>query len=176
MGRIINLYRAKLPMQVFVAGVFCAGAATLISALWLVVVLLWASAPFDPILHWYETPIWYQVPMAVLSMSRATCVPAGLFGFVSGVFGRLYLRFRSRDITSRTHLTAESAVVGSVLSACFPLFLLPTRRVPVADLVNWKVILFSVAVGCPVFILYAVFFHKSLLGSGSSSPGPTTHR
>lgn len=174
MGRIINLFHDKLPVQVFVAGVFCAGAGTLISALWLVI-LLWAATPSDPILHWYETPIWYQVPMAVLSMSRATCVPAGVFGFVSGVLGRLYLRLRSPHITSRTRLTAESAVVGSVLSACFPLFLLPARRVPVADLVNWKIILFSVAVGCPVFILYTVLFHNSLLGSRSPSSRSGTH-
>jgi hypothetical protein len=33
--------------------------------------------------------------------------------------------------------------------------------------------LFSIAVGCPVFILYAAFFHNSLLGSSPHSSGPT---
>ena len=157
------MYRAKMPVHILIAGVFCAGAAVLISALWIVVILLLA-APAHALQHWYD------VPTGVLFLCRATCVPAGGFGFVCGVVGRLYLFLRSPHITSRGHLIAESAVIGALLSTCFPLFFQLMQWEPGEDWVHWiswTMVMFSIAAGCPVPILYAAFFHNSLLGSTS---------
>ena len=154
------MQRAERLAAGLIAGVFCACAATLLSSLW--VVLFWA-APAHAFHHWYE------VLTGVVAMCGVTFIPVGTFGFACGVLGRLYLFLRSPHITSAVRLLAESAIIGTLLSAFFPLFLLLMRWGPTADWFEWKAILFSLAVGCPVSILYAAVFHKSLLGSSSAS-------
>lgn len=152
-----------MPVEVLIAGVFCASAATLISALWMVVILLWLAEP-HALQHWYD------VPIGIADLCRGTWAPAGGFGFLCGVLGRLYLSLRSAHITSKAHLVAESALVGALLSTCFPLFMLIVmggRLLPLGGWVNWRIILFSIAVGSPVSILYADVFHHSLLAFGS---------
>jgi len=153
----------KMRAHVLIAGVFCAFAATLISALWMVVILLWLAEP-NALQHWYD------VPIGVADLCRGMWVPAGGFGFLCGVLGRLYLSLRPAHITSKAHLFAESAFVGALLSTCFPLFMLIVmggRFLPLGGWVNWRIILFSIAVGSPVSILYAGVFHHSRLAFGS---------
>jgi hypothetical protein len=71
-------------------------------------------------------------------------------------------------------LFVESAIIGTLLSILFPFFVLSVRGERDSDWSNWKAILFSIAVGCPVSILYAAIFRKSLLGERSASAGPLT--
>jgi len=166
------MQRTKMPMHALIAGMFCASAATLISAFWMVVILLWLAEP-HVLQHWYD------VPIGVADLCRGTWVPAGGFGFLCGVLLRLYLSFRSAHITSNARLVAESGLVGALLSTCFPLFMLIVmgeRLLPLGGWVNWKIILFSVAVGSPVSILYASVFHRSLLASGSPASCPVSSR
>jgi hypothetical protein len=162
---VSTMDRAKGLAAGLMAGVFCACAATLLSSLW--IVLFWAAPA-----HAFHR--WYELPMGIFVISLTTCVPAGAFGFVCGVLGRLYLVLRSPHITSTVRLLAESAVTGTLLSAFFPLFLLLMRWGPTEDWLKWKGMLFSIAVGCPVSILYAAFFHKSLLGSNSAPEAQLT--
>ena len=144
------------------AGLFCACAATLISsALW---VLLFAVPS-----HFFDHA--YQIPPYIAVICLYTFIPAGGFGFLCGVLGSLILR--ARHIASRVRLLAESAVIGTLLSTLFPLFLLVVRWGPVGDWLDGKAVLFCVAVGCPVSILYAAIFRKSLLVATPAPSGRT---
>jgi hypothetical protein len=64
-------------------------------------------------------------------------VPAGLFGFLCGVAGRLYLMIRLPHITTTRRLIAECVVVGVLLSLCFPLFL---RLMNWGDAQDWTIV------------------------------------
>jgi len=151
---------AKKLATLLMAGVFCAFAATVVSST--LVVLFWA-APAHAFAHWY------QVPHGIVMMCLYTFIPAGGFGFLCAILGSLYLVFRVPHITSRARLLAESAVIGALLSALFPLGLLAVGWGPVRDWLNWRAILFCIAVGCPVSILYAAIFRRSLLDEGPAS-------
>jgi hypothetical protein len=144
------------------AGVFCACAATLISSV--LVVLFW-FAPARAFDHWY------QAPGAIVMMCLYTSIPAGAFGFLCGILGGLYLVFRAPHIASRVRLLAEASVIGALLGTLFPLFVLAVGAEPRGSWLDWKNVLFSVAVGCSVSILYAAIFSKSLLGERSAPSG-----
>jgi hypothetical protein len=140
-----------------IAGAFCACSATLIASV--LIVLLWA-APAHAFAHWY------QVPQGIVMMCLYTFIPAGGFGFLCGVLGSIYLGLRVRRITSRGRLLAESAVIGALLSALFPLFYLAMGWGR-PDWQEGRAILFCMAVGCPTSILYAGIFGESLLNEGA---------
>jgi len=150
------------PATLLTAGVFCAFAATLISST--LIVCFWA-VPAHAVDHWYH------IPHGILMMCLYTFIPAGGVGFLCGVLGSLYLVLRARRITSRLQLLVESAVIGALLSALFPLFHLVMRWGPTGDWLDRKAILFCVAVGCPVSIFYAAIFRMPLLGDISTRSG-----
>lgn len=139
--------------NVLMAGMFCACAATLISAI--LTVFFWA-APAHALGHWY------QAPKAILVICLFTSVPAGLFGFLCGVLGDQYLRYRSKHFSSRSRLLAEAAALGLLLSAGFPLFHKLMRWEPAGDFQDWRSLAFGAAVGVPVAVLYAAVFRRSL--------------
>ena len=57
----------------------------------------------------------------------------------------------------------EAAVIGTLLSTLFPLFPFVMGFGLVGYGIDWKAIPFSVAVGCPVALLYTAIFRKSFL-------------
>jgi len=140
----------KTLAMLLTAGIFCAGTATLISSALLV--LFW-GIPGRAFAHWY------QIPQGIVMMCLYTFMPAGAFGFLCGVLGSLYLVLRARRITSKVQMLVESAVVGALLSALFPQFGL-VMRWGTTDWLDRKSIIFCVAVGCPVSVLYAAIFRK----------------
>jgi hypothetical protein len=163
-GRIdsvtVNIMRTPKKLETLLtAGIFCGCAATLISSVW--VVLFWA-VPARAFNHWYEAP------RAIGVTSLYAAIPAGAFGFLCGIVGSLYLGFRGRNIASGPRLLVESAVMGARLSVLFPLCLRALGWG--SDWLNVKAFLFCVAVGCPVSILYAALFRKSIL---AERPAPT---
>ena len=107
------------------AGIFCGCVATLISTLW--VVLFWV-VPAHAV---HDLKALLSVAFSILFFAF---VPAGLFGFVCGVIGRLYLLVRSAHIATTVCLISGCGIIGVLFSLCFPLFLpddkQQTRRHP----------------------------------------------
>jgi len=145
------------------AGIFCACVATLISTLW--VVLFWV-VPAHAV---HDLKGFLSVAFSILFFAL---VPACLFGFVCGVISCLYLLVRSAHIATTVHLISECGIIGVLFSLCFSLFLRLLGWGPV-EWTNLKGILFSVSVGCPVSILYAILYRRDLLRRSSFSPAPT---
>jgi hypothetical protein len=162
-GRSSIKLRAKTTIDVLVAGIFCACAATLISTLW--VVLFWVVLAHA--VHDFKG--FLSVAFSILFFAL---VPACLFGFVFGVISRLYLLVRSGHIATTVRLISECGIIGVLYSLCFSLFLRLLGWGP-EEWTNLKGILFSVSVGCPVSILYAILYRRDLLRRSSSSPAPT---
>lgn len=133
------------------AGAFCAGAATLISSV--LIVIFWA-APAHAFRHWYE------VPKAVATICMF--IPAGIFGLVCGVLGSSYLLLRTRSLNFGIRLLAEAAFFGTLLASLFPVFFGLMGRGPKGDWLNWRGFVFSAAVGCCTALLYAAVFRNSL--------------
>ena len=146
------------------AGAFCASAATLISSVLVVVFWMGPAYAFHP---------WYEAPIDVVIVCLYTVIPAGLFGFVSGSLGGLYLIARGQRTNSSVRLLVEAAVVGTLLSTLFPLFSFVMGFGTVGNGIDWKAISFSVAVGCPVSLLCAAIFRASFLGE---RPDPASSR
>jgi len=146
------------------AGIFCACVATLISTLW--VVLFWV-VPAHAV---HDLKGFLSIAFSILFFAL---VPACLFGFVCGVIVRLYLLVRSAHIATTVRLISECGIVGVLFSLCFSLFLRLLGWGPVEEWTNLKGILFSVSVGCPVSILYAILYRRDLLRRSSSPPAPT---
>ena len=163
MGRSGIKLRAKTTIDVLMAGIFCACAATLISTLW---VVLFVVVPAHAV-HDFK---WFLI--AALSIFFIALVPACPFGFVCGVINRLYLLVRSAHIATTVRLISECGIIGVLFSLCFSLFLRLLGWGPV-EWTNLKGILFTVSVGCPVSILYAILYRMDLLRRSSSSPAPT---
>ena len=148
------------PANALAAGAFCAGAATLISSV--LIVVFWV-APAHAFGHWYEAP------KAVAMMCLFTVIPAGAFGFLCGVLGRSYLLLRIRFVASGMRLLAEAAFFGILLGSLFPLFHALMGWGPRGDWLNWKGLVFSAAVGCSTALLYAAIFRNSLRRESSVS-------
>ena len=127
------------PATALSAGAFCAGAATLISSV--LIVVFWA-APAHAFGHWYEAA------KAVAVMCLFTFIPAGTFGFLCGVLG--------------IRLIAETAFFGILLASLFPLFHALMGWGPKGDWLDWKGFVFSAAVGCSTALWYAAIFRNSL--------------
>lgn len=162
-GRTSIKLRAKTTIDVLMAGIFCACAATLISTLW--VVLFWVVPA--PEVHDLKGFLIFAFATLFIAL-----VPACLFGFVSGVITRLYLMVRSAHIATTVRLISECGIIGVLFSLCFSLFIRLLGWGPV-EWTNLKGVLFCVSVGCPVSILYAILYRKDLLRRGSSAPAPT---
>ena len=135
------------------AGIFCAGAATLISTLWVVLFLV---VPAHAV---HDLKGFVGVAFSIFFIAL---VPACPFGFVCGVICRLYLLVRSADIAMTVRLISECGIIGVLFSLCFSLFLRLLAWGPV-EWTNLKGILFIVSVGCPVSILYAILYRRHLL-------------
>ena len=155
--------RAKTTIAVLMAGIFCACAAPLISTLWVVLFLV---VPAHAV---HDLKGFLSVAFSILFFAF---VPACLFGFVCGVISRLYLLVRSAHIATTVRLISECGIIGVLFSLCFSLFLRLLGWGP-EEWTNLKGILFSVSVGCPVSILYAILYRRDLLRRSSSSPAPT---
>ena len=132
------------------AGAFCAGAATLISSV--LIVVFWA-VPAHGFRHWYDAP------EAVAAICVFTFIPAGIFGLVCGVLGSSYLLLRTRSLNFGIRLLAETAFFGTLLASLFPLFYALIGWGQIGD---WKDFVFSAAVGCCTALLYAAVFRNSL--------------
>ena len=146
--------RPKTIVDVLMAGVFCGCVATLIST---ALVAMLADVPA----HAFH---WSQLLIGAVWVLAIAFVPAGLFGFLCGVAGRLYLMIRLPHITTTRRLIAECVVVGVLLSLCFPLFL---RLMNWGDAQDWTIVkgtLFCVSVGFLVSILYATVYRRNFLG------------
>src|ERR1700730_5900714 len=94
--------RAKTTINVLMAGIFCACAATLISTLW--AVLFWVVPA-------HEVHDLKGFLVAVFSVLFFALIPAGLFGFVCGVTSRLYLMVRSAHIATTVRLISECGII-----------------------------------------------------------------
>ena len=155
--------RAKTTIDVLVAGIFCACAATLISTLWVVLFLVVPAHAVHDLKGFLS---------AVFSIFFFALVPACPFGFVCGVITRLCLLVRSAHIATTVRLISECGIIGVLYSLCFSLFLRLLGWGP-KEWTNLKGILFIVSVGCPVSILYAILYRRDLLRQSSSSPAPS---
>jgi len=162
-GRSSIKLRAKTIIDVLMAGIFCACAATLISTLW--VVLFWVVPA--PEVHDLKGFLIFAFATLFTAL-----VPAGLCGFVCGVINRLYLVIRSAHIATTARLISECGMIGVLFSLCFSLFLRLLGWGP-EEWTNLKGILFSISVGCPVSILYAILYRRDFLRRSSPSPAPT---
>ena len=162
-GRSSIKLRAKTIIDVLVAGIFCACVATLISTLWVVLFLV---VPAHAV-HDFKGFL-----IAALSIFFIALVPACPFGFVCGVTSRLYLLVWSAHIATTVRLISECGIIGVLFSLCFSLFLRLLGWGPV-EWTNLKGILFTVSVGCPVSILYAILYRRDLLRRSTFSPAPT---
>jgi len=151
--------RAKKTSAVLTAGIFCAVAATLISTLW--AVLFWLVPAHEA----HDLKGFLILAFAILGFAL---IPAGLFGFVCGVVCRLYLLLRSAHIATAVRLISECGIIGVLFSLCSSLFLRLLGWGPV-EWTNLNGTLFIVSVGCPVSILYAIFYRRDLLRRSSSS-------
>jgi hypothetical protein len=151
---------AAKPTTALAAGVFCAGTATLISSV--LIVVFWAAPA-----HAFER--WYEAPEAVAIMCLFTFIPAGTFGFLCGVLGSSYLLLRIRSVTFGMRLLGEVAFLGILLASLFPLFHALMGWGPKGDWLNWKGFAFSAAVGCSTALLYAAVFRNSLRRESSVS-------
>jgi len=141
------------PATALAAGAFCAGAATLISSV--LIVVFWA-APARAFGHWYEAP------KAIAIMCLFTFIPAGAFGFICGVLGRSYLLVRMHSVAFGIRLLVEAAFVGILLASLFPLLHALMGWGPKGEWLKWKGFVFSATVGCLTALLYAAIFRNSL--------------
>jgi hypothetical protein len=164
-----TMHGAKMLVRVLLAGLFsgCAGALiTVLSLSALLFVLVLSGMEPHPPQDWYYLPLLYF---------RLFSVPAGVLGFLCGIFVRSYLVLRSRHITSRVRLIAEAAVMGALLSTFLPHFLLLIREGRFQGWFDWRVTLFLIVVFCSVTILYAVAVHPRLeTGTSESQFARTT--
>jgi hypothetical protein len=98
---------------ILLAGIFAAASATLISAALLTVLFFTPKGGFSSV---------RDVVKHVLLMCLFTAIPAGSFGFMSGVAGGAWLSIRSKKFHSKARVIAESVAVGVVMSLIFPTF------------------------------------------------------
>jgi hypothetical protein len=136
---------------ILTAGLFCAITATVISAALVTIFLAAPNRAFTNGKEMVET---------FLAMCLFTAIPAGSFGLLAGITGGMWLSMRAKHFRSRKHLLAESACVGLVLSIVFPFFhwamgWSDDRSKHVFDI---KEIAFSISVGLPSAVMFALFY------------------
>jgi len=89
----------------------------------------------------------------------------GDFGFLAGLAGGFWLDRRAQQIRSTKRLLPESAAVGALLGALFPLYYLATSMAR-ANLASGTVAefeLFCATVGCLCAVLFALAFRRRLI-------------
>jgi hypothetical protein len=100
------------------ASFFCAAFATLISAT-LIVILPGLAPRYGDV---SSAPTMADIVKSIALMCVITSVSFGVFGFLAGFAGALWLRFRRNKIKSKRRLFVEAAIVGLLAAVIFPFF------------------------------------------------------
>jgi len=123
MNRMSEPNRASGPDRCLVlileVGALGALLATLASALFIAIL---TGLPIGPRPDLSNGPSVLDIGRTAFFLCAITVVSCGSFGFVAGVAGSAWLRFRKRRILSTKRLLGEAAVAGLLLGGIFPLF------------------------------------------------------
>jgi hypothetical protein len=146
--------RARLQASrlVLTAGMFCAVVASGISTVLVVLLRVW------PAVHSIASAL-HALPAIFL----LAALPAGIFGFLCGSVGGLWLNLRAKHCRSLVHIVVESAALGFFLSLLFPVLHMVLRLGVEGVRLELRDFLFSVGVGCPTAILLALYCGPALL-------------
>jgi hypothetical protein len=148
--------RLGISLSVLAAGTFCAAVASGISSVLVALFRVW--------------PAVHSLPSALQALPTIflfTALPVGIFGFLCGSIGGLWLNLRANRSRSLTRIVMESTALGFFLSLFFPVLHQALHLGIRGERLEPTAFLFSVGVGCPTAMLLALYCGPELLAQGT---------